>query len=110
VSRQAAEVSRSVSELLRDLSDAGVGARDIDELRALAAELRETEFSANAELLDRETRLTLSLVEQLELALARSTRQDNSGVRANADPEVPEAYRDIVADYYRRLGSAEASD
>ncbi|MDH3545463.1 MAG: hypothetical protein OEN22_00080 [Gammaproteobacteria bacterium] len=110
VARQAADVSRGVSGLLRDLADAGVGARDIDELRQLAADIRAAEFSGNPDLLDREARRALTLVEQLELALARSTRRDDGGVRVSADTEIPEAYRDIVADYYRRLGSAEDTD
>jgi len=110
VEQQAAAVARDVSELLRGLASAGAEARDIDELRRLAADVRAAEFSGNPELLARESRLALTLVEQLELALTKSTRRDAGTVRVNADAEIPAAYREMIADYYRRLGSAEATN
>ncbi len=110
VERQVLDLSGDVSRLSSALADAGVAARDIDELRRLAGELRAAEFSGNPELLDRESRFALTLVEQLELALARTMRRDDGRVRANTEEEIPAAYRDIVADYYRRLGSVDADD
>ena len=110
VEQQAAGVARDVSELLRGLADAGAEARDIDELRQLAADIRAAEFSGNPELLARESRQALTLVEQLELALARSTRRSDGTVRVNPGAEIPEAYREMIADYYRRLGSVEAAN
>jgi hypothetical protein len=46
-------------------------------------------------------------VEQLELALARTARQNDVSVRTNATDEVPDEHKEIVADYYRKLGQAD---
>ena len=57
-------------------------------------------------MLEQEARRALSTVEQLEMALARVASEDNS-VRTNTAEEIPDAHREIVADYYRRLGEAD---
>jgi hypothetical protein len=108
--RQARAVTQDVGALLRDLSNLGVEPRDIDELRRLAADIRESEFSGNPEILAREARAALSLVEQLELALARAERRDEAGVRVNVNEDIPEQHRKIVADYYRKLGQSDDTD
>ena len=105
--RQAEAVSQGVTEALRELSAAGASPRDIDELRRLAQSVRSADFSGNADVLARETRLALSLAEQLELRLSRTVEGDTRGVRGDAREEIPEQHRGIVADYYRRLGQAE---
>jgi hypothetical protein len=57
--------------------------------------------------LDAESRHALSLVEQLELALARTAQKNDVSVRTNATDEIPDEHREIVADYYRKLGQAD---
>jgi hypothetical protein len=47
---------------------------------------------------------TLTLVEQLELELDRALNDKKAGIRMHVEDEVPEAYREVVADYYRKLG------
>jgi hypothetical protein len=106
VEDQAESLSQAIPDLFRGLRAAGTSAEDIDELRQLAAEIRATEFSGNPELLEREARLALSLVEQLELALAKTARQDREGVWTNTADEIPDAHREVIADYYRRLGES----
>jgi hypothetical protein len=108
--RQAREVTQDIGTLLRDLSNLGVEPREIDELRRLAAGIRESEFSGNPEILAREAQVALSLVEQLELALAKAERRDVAGVRVNVNEDVPEQHRKIVADYYRKLGQSDDTD
>jgi len=108
--QQAQDVSQDISTLLRDLSNNGVEPEDIDELRRLAADIRESGFSGNPEILAREAQLALSLVEQLELALAKAGRRDDTAVRSNVDEEIPEQHREIVADYYRKLGQTDEPD
>jgi hypothetical protein len=81
--------------------------RDIDALRRLAADIRASEFSGNPQLLDAESRHALSLVEQLELALSRTMRKSNVSVHTNAVDEIPDEHKEIIADYYRKLGNAE---
>ena len=56
---------------------------------------------------DEESRRALSLIEQMELALSRVARKNGVSVRTNAADEIPEEHREIVADYYRKLGQAE---
>ncbi len=106
---QADTISQDILNMFRELRDAGVSVQDIDELRRLAAEVRAADFSGNPELLERESRYALSLVEQLEMALAKTARQNDRGVRTNNADEVPDEHREIIADYYRRLGQGEDS-
>jgi DNA repair exonuclease SbcCD ATPase subunit len=102
--RQAQAVSQEVTELLRAFSNAGASARDIDDMRQLAAGIRASDFSGNPDVLAREARQALSLVEQLELRLAGVVNSDKPGIRGNVNEEMPEQHREIIADYYRRLG------
>ncbi len=108
--QQTQDVTQDISALLRDLSNSGVEPRDIDELRRLAADIRESEFSGNPDILAREARAALSLVEQLELALAKAERRDDTAVRSSVKEEIPEQHREIVADYYRKLGQTDETD
>jgi hypothetical protein len=105
--RQVQNVSQEVSNLLRELQVAGIDARKIDELRRLAAEIRESDFSGNPEILAQEARTALSLAEQLELALARTANSGSVGVRNEVPEDIPEQHRQTVADYYRKLGQTE---
>ncbi|MGI9260590.1 MAG: hypothetical protein ACR2QR_01070 [Woeseiaceae bacterium] len=98
-------ISDDVLSSFRELRGRGVPIEDIDELRRLAAEIRASEWTGNPELLEEEARLALSRVEQLEIALARTVR-DEARVRTTTSDEIPDAHREIVADYYRRLGEA----
>ena len=97
-------ISADVLSLFRELRGRGVPVQDIDELRRLAAEIRASEFSGNPALLEEEARKALALVEQLEMNLSRSARSGDGNVRTNTAEDIPEAHRQIVADYYRRLG------
>ena len=104
--RSADNISEEILAMFRELRGRGVPVQEIDELRRLASQIRASEWSGNPELLEQEARLALSRVEQLEIALARAVRTDNS-VRTTTAEEIPEAHREIVADYYRRLGKAD---
>ncbi len=96
--------------LFRNLRAAGATVQDIDHLRRLAIEIRASEFSGNPALLDEESRRALSLVEQMELALSRVANKNSIGVRTNAEDEIPDEHKEIVADYYRKLGQAGETD
>ncbi|MCH8070501.1 MAG: hypothetical protein IIA09_01030 [Proteobacteria bacterium] len=109
LNRQADDIYQDVIGLFRELRAAGATARDVDELRRLAGDIRASDFSGNPGLLDAEFRHALSLVEQLELALARTARTNDVSVRTNATDEVPDEHKEIVADYYRKLGQVEES-
>lgn len=109
LNRQADDIYQDVIGLFRELRAAGATARDVDELRRLAGDIRASDFSGNPDLLDAESRHALSLVEQLELALARTARTNDVSVRTNATDEVPDEHKEIVADYYRKLGQVEES-
>jgi DNA-binding NtrC family response regulator len=106
--RNADNISADVLSLFRELSARGVPVQDLDELRRLAAELRASEWTGNPALLEEEARRALALVEQLELALARTAEGDDA-VRTNTVDEIPEQHREVVADYYRRLGEIDDS-
>ena len=108
--RQADVISRDVMNMFRDLRAKGVAVQDIDELRRLAQEIRAADFSGNEAVLAEEARFALSLVEQLELALADAARSGDGDVRANPTEDIPDAHREVVADYYRRLGQTDVTD
>ncbi|MDH3265979.1 MAG: hypothetical protein OEM25_03345, partial [Gammaproteobacteria bacterium] len=110
LAEQARNVAQDVNELLRTLTATGVDPRDIDALRKLAADIRASDFSGNPEILARESRLALSLAEQLELALSKAANRDAAGVRSTIDEDIPEQHRETVADYYRKLGQSGAID
>lgn len=99
-------ISDRVLSLFREFRARGASVQDIDEIRRLAAAIRASEFSGNPELLEEEARRALATVEQLEVALAKSAKTAANGIRTSNAEQVPEAHREIVADYYRRLGSA----
>ncbi len=107
---RADEISQDVFNLFRNLRAAGATVQDIDHLRRLAIEIRASEFSGNPALLDEESRRALSLVEQMELALSRVANKNSIGVRTNAEDEIPDEHKEIVADYYRKLGQAGETD
>jgi len=102
----ATNISDAILSSFRELRGQGVPVEDIDELRRLAAQIRASGWSGNPELLEEEARLALSRVEQLEIALARTTRNE-ARVRATTADDIPDAHREIVADYYRRLGETD---
>ena len=103
---QAQDVSQDVLDQLRQIAGTGVDPQDVDELRRLAAEVRASDFSGNPDVLAREARQALGLVEQLELALVEVVVDEAPGIRSDANEDIAEQHRDIVADYYRRLGQA----
>ena len=100
-------ISKDVIELFRGLRAQGVSEEEIDELRRLAGEIRAADFSGNEDILARESRLALTLVEQLELALKKADGAGAASVRLNTLDDIPEAHREVVADYYRRLGQSD---
>ena len=107
---QSQEVAQDVTELLRTFSNAGASREDVDELRRLAASIRSSDFSGNPDLLAREAREALALAEQLEIGLASVVEGDEPGIRGDVNADMPQQHRDIIADYYRRLGQAETED
>ena len=105
--RRADNISQDVLNMFRQLREAGVSIEEIDDLRQRAADLRAADFSGNPELLEREARNALALAEQLEMALARTAAQEAGQIRTRGSDEVPDEHREIIADYYRRLGRAD---
>ena len=100
-------ISDDVIALFRDFLNQGVAVQDVDQLRRLASDIRAHQFSGNPALLEEEARRALTLVEQLELALSQTAREDAGSIRTNTSDEISDAHREIVADYYRRLGQTD---
>ena len=46
----------------------------------------------------------------MELALSRVANKNSVNVRTNTEDEIPEEHKEIVADYYRKLGQAGETD
>ncbi|MDH5309441.1 MAG: hypothetical protein OEY08_05725 [Gammaproteobacteria bacterium] len=104
--RRAEGVSDAVLEMFRRLRADGIPSQDIDELRRLASEVRSADFSGNEELLEREVRRVLELVEQLELRLASAARSKQGTLRSESVETIPDRHRVPVSTYYRRLGES----
>jgi hypothetical protein len=109
IERGLAAVSDDVLNMFRELREAGVAPRDIDDIRRLATQIRASDFSGNEAILERESKLALSLVEQLELALATAAGDQERTVRSKAVDDIPDGHKETVANYYRRLGEADDS-
>jgi hypothetical protein len=108
--REIDTLSDDVMSLFRELREGGLTEEAIDELRRLSADVRASDFSGNEALLAREYQAALTLVEQLELALARAARSRSTAVRAAPAEQVPDEHRKPVADYFRRLGEQGGSE
>ena len=104
---QAARATEDVNALLRRASSMGLRAGQTDDLRRLSGNIGQSEFDRNPELIAREARRMLSLVEQLELSLAAAVDGSDNALRTNPNEEIPEAHREMVADYYRQLGQTD---
>ena len=99
----------SVPELAEGVRRTGeLDPQDILALRNLAREVSQGDYRNNPELLEREYRNMLALLEQLEVALRRQVELGgNEEVRSMVAEPIPEQYREAVAEYYRRLGGSQ---
>ena len=107
---QSERVTENVNALLRRAASAGWRAGQTDEVRRLSASIGQSDLNRNSDLIAREARRMLSQVEQLELALRATIEDDDQGLRTNPGEEIPEAHREMVADYYRKLGQTDSAD
>jgi hypothetical protein len=74
-------------------------------IAGLARQLQGTSLGGNAGSLDRQLQTSLTLLEQLEVQLARSAAPGGARapVRTTVNEQVTDEYRDAVAEYYRQL-------
>jgi hypothetical protein len=108
------DLQRGVREAAEDLRDAlrftpagRVTAGTLEDARRAADRLIKGDADRNQAIIAREARRALSEVEQLELALGQALKPPGAGVRADPGEQVRDSHREMVADYYRRLGQAE---
>ncbi len=96
--------AREIPQLTRDLRRGGMYEEDLEAVRRFVRGLSDDRFKGNPELLEREYREILGLLEQLELQVRRKVEVDEGGeVRAIVSDPVPEEYREAVAEYFRKL-------
>jgi hypothetical protein len=95
---------RDLPSITNNLRRGGVYEEDLEAIRNKARELSSSKFKNNPELLEREYRSVLSLLEQLELQVRRKVETEDGGdVRVIVSEPVPDQYREAVAEYFRRL-------
>ena len=95
---------RELPRITNDLRRGGLYEEDLEAIRKKARELSSSKFKNNPELLEREYRSVLSLLEQLELQVRRKVETEEGGdVRVIVSEPVPDEYREAVAEYFRRL-------
>ena len=96
--------ARDIPRVTRELRANGMSPADLEEIRKFAGGLSDSQFPGNPELVEREYRELISLLQQLELQVRRQVELDQGGdVRAVISEPVPEQYRHAVAEYFRRL-------
>jgi hypothetical protein len=105
---RAQRLARDVGDAIRSQQGQPGGGNNAANLRRLADELRLTGGGRDPAQVAENMARTRSLVEQLELELNRAVNGREEGIRTHLEEEVPEAYREVVADYYRRLGKVDA--
>jgi hypothetical protein len=99
-----AQGMRELPRITNDLRRGGLYEEDLEAIRRKARELSSSKFKNNPELLEREYRTVLSLLEQLELQVRRKVETEEGGdVRVIVSEPVPDQYREAVAEYFRRL-------
>jgi len=102
--RDIAAASREVRDALPELDQRGVSDADLDALRKLASQIEQARFQGGSQVLERELKANLALLEQLELRLSQGMENRGTAkVRTAVADRVPEEYKDAVAEYYRRL-------
>ena len=105
VQRALRQAVQEIPGLTQQLRRKGIDAQELAELRRFVAGLSHSRFPGNPQLLEKEHRKVLALLEQLELQVRRQVEQEkgNFQVRVIGAEPVPEQYREAVAEYFRRL-------
>ena len=105
VQRALRHAVQEIPGLTQQLRRKGVDEQELAELRRFVAGLSHSRFPGNPQLLEKEHRKVLALLEQLELQVRRQVEQEkgNFQVRVIGAEPVPEQYREAVAEYFRRL-------
>ncbi len=105
VQRALRQAVREIPGLTQQLRRKGIDEQELAELRRFVAGLSQSRFPGNPQLLEKEHRKVLALLEQLELEVRRQVEQEkgNFQVRVIGAEPVPEQYREAVAEYFRRL-------
>ncbi len=105
VQRALRQAVQELPGLTRQLRREGIDEQELAELRRFVAGLSQSRFPGNPELLEKEHRKVLALLEQLDLQVRRQVEQEkgNFQVRVTGADPVPEQYREAVAEYFRRL-------
>ena len=102
------DAGRELINLATRLTVDGLGQEELEAVQLLANALRGG-LRGNPELVEQEFQSMLNLFEQLELQLRAQTAGQSvgSGVRTEAPAEVARGYKEVVAEYFRRLSRAE---
>ena len=105
VQRALRQAVQEIPGLTQQLRRKGIDEQELAELRRFVASLSHSRFPGNPQLLEKEHRKVLALLEQLELQVRRQVEQEkgNFQVRVVGAEPVPEQYREAVAEYFRRL-------
>ena len=107
---RAQALSREIGEAMRTELGGRLRYEDANTLRQLADELRIAGGGRDPAAIVANVAETVAIVEQLELELNRALGGERNNVRTQVEDEVPDEYREIVADYYRRLGRTQPEE
>lgn len=106
IDREINNTAGTINPIIPELRDQGLTDADIDEIYKLLRNLTNAPMDGekNEAILQHELSKKLALLEQLELRLEKATDKDQPGkLRSAVSEPVPTEYKDVVAEYYRRL-------
>jgi len=106
IDRDINNTAGTINPIIPELRDQGLTDEQIDEIYKLLQELTYAPMNdqKNEGILQQELTKRLALLEQLEVRLEQATNKEQPGsLRSTVSEPVPAEYKDVVAEYYRRL-------
>ena len=101
--RQFREWQGDAQALRRDLQNAGVAARDLDDVMAQLQQLGNEAAYGNPEGMQKLQQAALEKLQTFEFNLRKKAEPNQDSLALSGSDEVPAGFRDQIAEYYRQL-------
>ena len=107
LARQFREWQGDAQQLRRDLQNAGVPAKDLDDVIAQLQQLGNETAYGNPEGLSKLQAAALEKLQTFEFNLRKKAEPNQDSLALSGSDEVPAGFRDQIAEYYRQLSAKE---
>jgi hypothetical protein len=101
--RQFREWQGDAQQLRRDLQNAGVPAKDLDDVIAQLQQLGNENAYGNPEGIQKLQQAALEKLQTFEFNLRKKAEPSQDSLALSGSDEVPAGFRDQIAEYYRQL-------